>query len=86
MNQRKRRDTGQAPDERFQPEVLRPLPLLTPDCRDSTEALLHKDLRLIFDGNRYWSLSVARTWFAPPATLSNVSRVPMWSAAGRGAL
>jgi transposase len=52
-NQRKHRETGQAPDERFQPEVLRPLPLLTPDYRDSTEALVHKDLRLTFDGNRY---------------------------------
>jgi len=52
-NQRKHRETGQAPDERFQPETLRPLPLLTPDYRDSTEALVHKDLRLTFDGNRY---------------------------------
>jgi hypothetical protein len=32
---------------------LRPLPLLTPDYRDITEALVHKDLRLTFDGNRY---------------------------------
>jgi hypothetical protein len=29
------------------------LPLLTPDYRDSTEALVHKDLRLTFDDNRY---------------------------------
>jgi hypothetical protein len=42
-----------APDERFQPEALRPLPLLTADYRDCTEALVHKDLRLTFDGNRY---------------------------------
>jgi hypothetical protein len=52
-NQRKHRETGQAPDDRFQPEALRPLPLLMPDYRDTTEALVHKDLRLIFDGNRY---------------------------------
>ncbi len=52
-NQRKHRETGQAPDQRFQPEALRPLPLLAPDYRDSTEALVHKDLRLAFDGNRY---------------------------------
>src|SRR5215831_18024336 len=52
-NQRKHRETGQVPNERFQPEALRPLPLLTPDYRDSTEALVHKDLRLTFDGNRY---------------------------------
>ncbi len=52
-NRRKHRETGQAPDDRFQPEALRPLPVLTPDYRDSTEALVHKDLRLTFDGNRY---------------------------------
>jgi transposase len=52
-NQRKHRETGQAPDERFQPEFLRPVPLLAPDYRDTTEALVHKDLRLTFDGNRY---------------------------------
>lgn len=52
-NQRKHRETGQAPDERFRPEFLRPVPLLAPDYRDSAEALVHKDLRVSFDGNRY---------------------------------
>jgi transposase len=52
-NQRQHRETGQKPDERFQPECLKPLPVLIPDYRDSTEALAHKDLRLSFDGNRY---------------------------------
>jgi len=52
-NQRQHRETGQKPDERFQPECLKPLPALIPDYRDSTEALAHKDLRLSFDGNRY---------------------------------
>jgi len=52
-NQRTHRETGQAPEQRFQAETLRPLPLLTPDYRDTTEALVHKDLRLSFDGNRY---------------------------------
>ena len=52
-NQRKHRETGQAPDVRFQAELLRPVPLLAPDYRDSTEALVQKDLRLSFDGNRY---------------------------------
>ena len=52
-NRRKHRETGQTPDDRFQPEALRPLPLLTPDYRDTAEALVHKDLRLTFDGNRY---------------------------------
>ena len=27
--------------------------MITPDYRDTTEALVHKDLRLSFDGNRY---------------------------------
>ena len=52
-NQRRHRETGQAPDERFQSEALRPLPAMVPDYRDATEALVHKDLRLSFDGNRY---------------------------------
>ena len=52
-NQRKHRETGQTPNERFQPEFLRPLPLLAPDYRDTTDALVHKDLRLRFDANRY---------------------------------
>jgi transposase len=52
-NQRKHRETGQAPEERFQREFLRPIPLLAPDYRDTAEALVHKDLRLSFDGNRY---------------------------------
>jgi hypothetical protein len=32
---------------------LRALPAITPDYRDTAEALVHKDLRLAFDGNRY---------------------------------
>ena len=52
-NQRKHRETGPAPEARFQPELLRPVPLLAPDYRDSTEALVHKDMRLSCDGNRY---------------------------------
>jgi transposase len=52
-NQRRHRETGEKPDQRFQPESLRSLPALIPDYRDSAEALVHKDLRLAFDGNRY---------------------------------
>jgi len=52
-NQRRHRETGETPAARFQPETLRALPVITPDYRDSTEALVHKDLRLSFDGNRY---------------------------------
>jgi hypothetical protein len=52
-NQRQHRETGQAPNQRFRIECLKPLPALTPDYRDSAEGLVHKDLRLSFDGNRY---------------------------------
>jgi len=52
-NQRQHRETGQKPDERFQPESLRPLPTMIPDYRDTAEALVYKDIRLSFDGNRY---------------------------------
>ena len=52
-DQRRHRETNQTPQEGFQPEALRALPALTPDYRDVAEALVHKDLRLSFDGNRY---------------------------------
>ena len=52
-NQRLHRETRQRPCERFRPDCLRPLPPLTPDYRDTAEALVYKDLRLQFDGNRY---------------------------------
>lgn len=52
-NQRLHRETRQRPCDRFRPDCLRPLPALTPDYRDSVEALVQKDLRLQFDDNRY---------------------------------
>lgn len=52
-NQRLHRETRQRPLDRFQPEALRPLPVIPYDYRDTVEALVHKDLRLHFDGNRY---------------------------------
>ena len=39
--------------DRFQPEALRPLPVVPYDYRDAAEALVHKDLRIQFDANRY---------------------------------
>ena len=51
-NQRDHRETGQTPDARFRPECLQPVPMHL-DYRDSVEALVHKDIRLSFDGNRY---------------------------------
>ena len=52
-NQRRHRETGETPEDRFQSETLRALPVIVPDYRDTAEALVHKDLRLSFDGNRY---------------------------------
>jgi transposase len=52
-NRRRHRETGQIPEERFQQDALRPLPAIAADYRDAAEALVHKDLRLNFDGNRY---------------------------------
>lgn len=52
-NQRLHRETRQRPLDRFQPDALRPLPVIPYDYRDTAEALVYKDLRLHFDGNRY---------------------------------
>jgi transposase len=52
-NRREHRETRQRPIDRFQPEALRPLPVIPYDYRDSVEALVHKDLRVQFDANRY---------------------------------
>jgi transposase len=52
-NQRVHRETRERPLERFQPQALQPAPIIPYDYRDSTQALVHKDLRIPFDGNRY---------------------------------
>jgi transposase len=52
-DQRRHRETNQTPQQRFQPEALRAVPAISPDYRDLAQALVHKDLRLCFDGNRY---------------------------------
>src|SRR5450432_1497073 len=52
-NRREHSETRQRPLERFKPDTLRPLPIIPYDYRDSSEALVHKDLRLQFDANRY---------------------------------
>src|SRR5580658_6202073 len=52
-NRRLHSETRERPLDRFKPEALRPLPVIPYDYRDSSEALVHKDLRLSFDGNRY---------------------------------
>jgi len=52
-NPRLHRETRQRPIDRFQADALRPLPVIPYDYRDTVEALVYKDLRLHFDGNRY---------------------------------
>ena len=52
-NKRIHRETRQAPNERFRPECLNPLPPMMPDYRDMASPLVRKDARLHFDGNRY---------------------------------
>jgi len=52
-NQRQHRETRQRPIDRLQANALRPLPVIPYDYRDKVEALVYKDLRLHFDGNRY---------------------------------
>ena len=50
--QRLHRETRERPIDRFQPQALRPLPVILYDYRDCVESLMYKDLRLRFDGNR----------------------------------
>jgi len=52
-NQRQHRETRERPMNRFKAEALRPLPVIPYDYRDTVEALVYKDLRLHFDGNRH---------------------------------
>jgi len=52
-NQRLHRETRECPVDRFKAQALRPLPVIPYDHRDTVEALVYKDLRLHFDGNRY---------------------------------
>ena len=52
-NQRQHRETRQRPLDRFQPAALKSLPVIPYDHRDHVEVLVHKDLRVQFDGNRY---------------------------------
>lgn len=59
-NQRKHSETRDTPRDRFRPDCLRPLPDIDADYRDIVTPIVHKDLRLWFDGNRYC---------APPSTV-----------------
>jgi transposase len=45
--------TGQRPQDRFQPEAMRPLSELLPDCRDTAQAKVASDFAVRFDGNAY---------------------------------
>lgn len=52
-NIRKHSETRESPRDRFRPECLRALPEIDTDYRDIATPVVHKDLRLRFDGNRY---------------------------------
>jgi transposase len=52
-NVRTHSETRQTPRGRFRPDCLRSLPEIDADCRDIATPMVHKDLRLWFDGNRY---------------------------------
>jgi transposase len=52
-NQRQHRETRERPVDRFQSVAFKPLPVIPFDYRDSAELLVHKDLHVQFDGNRY---------------------------------
>jgi transposase len=45
--------TGERPRDRLQPQSLKPLPPLLPDCRETMDVLVHKDFAVRFDGNSY---------------------------------
>ena len=45
-NRRLHSETRERPIDRFQPDALRCLPVITPDYRDTVEALVHKDSRV----------------------------------------
>jgi len=52
-NRRQYRETGQSPEKRFRVEALRSLPALNSDYRDTAKVVVHKYLRLRFDGTLY---------------------------------
>ena len=45
--------TGQRPIDRFDPNLMRPLPERLPDCRDMAPARVHSDFAVRFDANAY---------------------------------
>jgi transposase len=52
-NLRIHQTTGQPPKDRFAQVTLRVLPELLPDCRETSQVLVHKDFAVRFDGNAY---------------------------------
>ena len=45
--------TGHRPNERFDPQAMRALPALLPDCRDTPLVKVHTDFSIRFDGHTY---------------------------------
>jgi transposase len=46
-------ETREQPKLRFRQDCLKPAPSIHPDYRDTAQPLVHKDIRLQFDANRY---------------------------------
>jgi transposase len=66
--------TGEKPVDRFNPQAMRPLPQLLPDCRDTAQARVYPDFSIRFDGNSYtvppWAIDKQVTVKADHHTLS----------------
>jgi len=66
--------TGQRPIERFNRVTLKALPELLPDCRETSQLLVHTDFAIRFDGNTYttppWCIGKKLTLKADKTTVT----------------
>jgi hypothetical protein len=73
-NVRIHQTTGQRPDDRFKNVVLKPLPELLPDCRETEQVNVYKDFAVRFDCNTYtvppWTIGKKLTLKANNETLT----------------
>jgi hypothetical protein len=73
-NVRIHQTTGQRPKDRFSKITLRALPEPLPDCRETSQVLVHKDFAVRFDGNAYttppWCIGKKLTLKADKTTVT----------------
>jgi len=73
-NVRIHQTTGERPKDRFSKVTLRALPELLPDCRETSQVLVHKDFAVRFDGNTYttppWCIGKKMTLKADKTTVT----------------